>query len=44
MREAGFVLKQLEDYCRRNPDRLLKLAAAPEAAMAAADRLACPPH
>ncbi|WIA16945.1 hypothetical protein OEZ85_013867 [Tetradesmus obliquus] len=42
MREAGFVLKQLEEYAAQHPARLLRLAAAPEQAMAAAERHARP--
>eukprot|EP00775_Hariotina_reticulata_P010811 gene10811-10967_t len=33
MREAGFVLKQLEEYCRHHTEKLLELAAAPDQAM-----------
>jgi uncharacterized protein YodC (DUF2158 family) len=43
MREAGFVLKQLEDYARKHPKRLMRLAAAPEDAVAAAERHARQP-
>lgn len=43
MREAGFVLKHLEEYCRKHPIQLLKLAAAPDRALAAADSKAWQP-
>jgi len=40
MREAGFVLKQLEEYCRHHTGKLLKLAAAPDQALPLAGQLA----
>jgi hypothetical protein len=43
MREAGFVLKQLEEYVCKHPGRLMRLAAAPEQALAAAERHAWQP-
>jgi hypothetical protein len=43
MREAVFVLKQLEEYARMHPRRLMRLAAAPEQALAAAERHAWQP-
>lgn len=43
MREAGFVLKQLEEHCRRHPAKLLQVAAAPGKAIAAADRASWQP-
>lgn len=43
MREAGYVLKQLEEYARKHPGRLMRLAAAPRQALAAAERHARQP-
>eukprot|EP00879_Flechtneria_rotunda_P026631 GHRR01028410.1.p1 GENE.GHRR01028410.1~~GHRR01028410.1.p1 ORF type:complete len:133 (+),score=57.34 GHRR01028410.1:208-606(+) len=43
MRQAGFMLKQLEDHCKRHPAKLLQLAAAPDRAVAAADAKAWQP-
>jgi hypothetical protein len=43
MREAGFVLKQLEEFARKHPGRLMRLAASPEQALAAAERHAWQP-
>lgn len=36
MREAGCVLKQLEEDCRRNPAHMLRLAAEPSRVLQAA--------